>query len=148
MRWSCCGSPRGRGGRGRAPPPAPRGGGGGGGGRAAWRGEGGIDARDMARRADELRGDGGTVVMVALDGRAAGLLQVVDPLKPGAREAVRALQAEGVHVVMVTGDARGTAPAVARPPGVEEGESEGLPSQKAEVVARYRGRGRTVAMAG
>jgi len=117
-------------------------------GTAAYLAELGIDAPDMARRADELRGDGGTVVMVALDGRAAGLLQVVDPLKPGAREAVRALQAEGVHVVMVTGDARGTAAAVARQLGIEEVESEVLPSQKAEVVARYRGRGRTVAMAG
>ena len=117
-------------------------------GTPAYLAELGIDAPDMARRADELRGDGGTVVMVALDGRAAGLLQVVDPLKPGAREAVRALQAEGVHVVMVTGDARGTAAAVARQLGIEEVESEVLPSQKAEVVARYRGRGRTVAMAG
>jgi Cu+-exporting ATPase len=116
-------------------------------GTPAYLAELGIGTPDAAQRAEGLRG-GGTVVLVALDGRPAGLLQIVDPVKPGAGEAVRALQAEGVHVVMVTGDARATAAAVARQLGIEEVESEVLPSQKAEVVARYRGRGRTVAMAG
>ena len=108
----------------------------------------GMDAAGVVERADAMRGEGGTVVLVAVDGVPAGLLQVVDPLKPAAAEAVRVLQAEGVHVVMVTGDARATALAVARQLGIEEVESEVLPSQKAEVVARYKGRGRTVAMAG
>ena len=108
----------------------------------------GLEASELADRADALRDEGGTVVLVAIDGRAAGLLQVVDPVKPGAAEAIRALRDEHVHVVMVTGDARATAAAVARQLGIEEIEAEVLPSQKAEVVARFEERGRTVAMAG
>jgi Cu+-exporting ATPase len=108
----------------------------------------GIDTTPLAERADALRADGGTVVLVAIDGRPAGLIQIVDPVKPAAAEAVRALQAEGVRVVMVTGDGRAAAAAVARRLGIEDVEAEVLPSQKADVVARYKRRGRTVAMAG
>jgi Cu+-exporting ATPase len=87
-------------------------------------------------------------VLVAVDGRAAGLLVAADPVKPGAAEAVRALQAEGIRVVMVTGDARTSARAVAARLGIDEVEAEVLPAQKAEVVARHKAAGHRVAMAG
>ena len=108
----------------------------------------GVDASGAAREAEAMRGEGGTVVLVAVGGHPVGLIQVVDPVKAGAAEAIRALREERVHVVMVTGDARATAGAVARQLGIDEVEAEVLPSQKADVVARYKGRGRTVAMAG
>jgi len=85
---------------------------------------------------------------VAVDGRPAGLLVAADPVKPGAAEAVRALQAEGVKVVMVTGDARTSALAVAARLGIAEVEAEVLPAHKAEVVARHKAAGHVVAMAG
>jgi P-type Cu+ transporter len=108
----------------------------------------GIDPAPLERRAEELRGQGGTVVLIALDGRAVGLLEVRDPVKPGAARAVAALAAEGVEVVMVTGDARTTAEAVARELGITRVEAEVLPDAKGEVVARYLAQGRLVAMAG
>ena len=108
----------------------------------------GVDASPLAQRAEALRADGSTVVLVAIDGRPAGIIQIVDPVKPAAAEAVRALQSEGVRVVMVTGDGRAAATAVARQLGIEEIEAEVLPSQKADVVARHKRLGRTVAMAG
>ena len=117
-------------------------------GSAAFLAELGVPAGDLPARAEALRAEGGTVVLVAVDGRPAGLIEVADPLKPGAAEAVRALQADGVHLVMVTGDGRTTAQAVARRLGIDEVEAEVLPAEKAAVVARWRGRGRTVAMAG
>jgi Cu+-exporting ATPase len=88
------------------------------------------------------------VVLVAIDGRAAGLLEIRDPVKPGAARVVAALAAEGVEVVMVTGDARTTAEAVAREVGIRRVEAEVLPAAKGEVVARYLAQGRVVAMAG
>jgi len=102
----------------------------------------------LAAEADRLRGEGGTAVLVAVDGHPAGLLQVVDPPRPAAAEAVRALRAEGVRVVMVTGDSRTTALAVARAVGIDEVEAEVLPAQKAEAVARHRAQGQKVAFAG
>ncbi|MEI7705470.1 MAG: HAD-IC family P-type ATPase, partial [Deltaproteobacteria bacterium] len=81
-------------------------------------------------------------------GRPAGLLEVRDPVKPGAAKAVAALAAEGVEVVMVTGDARTTAEAVAREVGIRRVEAEVLPAEKGAVVARYLATGRLVAMAG
>jgi len=110
--------------------------------------EQGVDAEALAAGAGALRAGGGTVVLVAVDGRAAGLLEVTDRVKPGAAAAVSALQRDGVHVVMVTGDDRATALAVARQLGIEDVEAEVLPAHKAEAVARHRQRGRTVAMAG
>ncbi len=107
-----------------------------------------VDPRDLPARADALRTGGGTVMMAAVDGEPAGLLSVRDPVKAGAAEAVRALQAGGVHVVMVTGDSRTTAQAVAGELGIDEFEAEVLPSQKSEVVARYKAQGHVVAMAG
>jgi len=107
-----------------------------------------IDLAELAPRAETLRAKGGTVVAVAVDGRGVGLLSVADPVKPGAAEAVRALQAEGVHVVMVTGDAWSTASAVAGEVGIDEVEAEVVPARKAEVVAAWRRKGHVVAMAG
>ncbi len=108
----------------------------------------GVSLGDLAARAEAMRAGGGTVMHVAVDGMPAGLLEVKDPVKRGAAEAVRALLAEGIHVVMVTGDHRTTAQAVARDVGIDEVEAEVLPARKAEVVGRWRGAGHVVAMAG
>jgi Cu+-exporting ATPase len=110
--------------------------------------EAGADPAPLAGDAERLRADGATVVLVAVDGRAAGLLAVSDPVKSGAAEAVKALQAEGVAVVMVTGDARTTADAVARRLGIAAVDAEVLPHEKKAVVERHRSRGEVVAMAG
>jgi P-type Cu+ transporter len=88
------------------------------------------------------------VVLLAVDGRAAGLAEVVDPPKPGAAEAIRALHAEGVKVVMVTGDGWTTARAVAGRLGIDEVEAEVLPGAKAESVRRWKQAARAVAFAG
>jgi Cu+-exporting ATPase len=108
----------------------------------------GVDAGSLGDRADALRGEGETVVLVAIDGRPAGLVAVADPVKPSAARAVRALREEGVHVVMVTGDHRATALAIARRLGIEEVEAEVMPADKAAIVAKYQRAGRVVAMAG
>ena len=108
----------------------------------------GVSRVDQPRGDAEAPASGGTVVLVAVDGRLAGSLEVVDPVKRGAADAIRALQRDGVEVVMVTGDGRATALAVARQLGIAEVEAEVLPSRKAEIVKRYRARGRIVAMAG
>jgi len=97
---------------------------------------------------DRLRAAGQTAMLVAIDGRPAGVLGVADPVKAGAADALRALRAEGIRVVMVTGDGRATAESVARELGIEELEAEVLPPRKAEVVQRLRSEGRIVAMAG
>jgi Cu+-exporting ATPase len=101
-----------------------------------------------AKRAEPLRAEGQTVVFVALDGKLAGLVGVADPIKPSVPDALRALRAEGLRIVMLTGDSRTTAQAVARKLGIEEFEAEVLPAQKAEVVKRLRAEGHKVAMAG
>ena len=108
----------------------------------------GIDAAPLAARADELRRDGQSVVFVAVDGAIGGLLGVADPVKATAAETVRALQAEGLTVVMVTGDNRTTADAVARAVGITHVEAEVLPGQKAVIVKRLQASGQRVAMAG
>jgi Cu+-exporting ATPase len=108
----------------------------------------GMDAGDLAERAEALRTDGATVVLVAVDRRPAGILSVRDPVKPSAKNAVRALREEGVRVVMVTGDSRRTAEAVAREVGIDEVEAEVLPDRKRAVVVAHRERGERVAMAG
>ncbi|MFQ5601175.1 MAG: heavy metal translocating P-type ATPase [Candidatus Krumholzibacteriia bacterium] len=110
--------------------------------------EAGVDAGDLPERAEELRREGQTVVLVAVDGRPAGLLGVADPIKESTPEAIRQLHAEGLRVVMLTGDSRTTAEAVARRLGIEEVHAEVLPDQKSEVVGRLQAEGRVVAMAG
>ena len=98
--------------------------------------------------ADELRGDGATAIFVAIDGKASGVIAVADPIKATAPDAVRALKEAGVRVVMLTGDNRATAEAVARKLGIEEIEAEVLPQDKGKTVERLRKEGRVVAMAG
>ncbi|HEY6099275.1 MAG TPA: heavy metal translocating P-type ATPase [Anaeromyxobacter sp.] len=117
-------------------------------GNAALLEELGIDPGPLRERAEALRAGGGTVVFVAVDGRAAAIAEVVDPLKPGAAEAVRALHAEGLKLVMVTGDGWTTARAVAARLGIDEVEAEVLPGGKAESVRRRREAGHAVAFAG
>jgi len=108
----------------------------------------GIDPGPLIAAAETRRTQGQSVVLLAIEGRPAGLLAVVDPLKPGARAALDALRADGVRVVMVTGDGRSTAAAVARELGIDSFEAGVLPEGKAEVVARLQAAGRVVAMAG
>jgi Cu+-exporting ATPase len=95
-----------------------------------------------------LREKGETAMFVAIDGKVAGLLSVADPIKPAAAEAIRKLRAEKIRVVMLTGDDRTTALAVAKKLGIEEVEAEVLPAGKREVIERLQKQGRTVAMAG
>jgi Cu+-exporting ATPase len=117
-------------------------------GSGAFLAERGVDIAALAADAETLRADGATVVFAAVDGRPAGILAVADPVKAGAAEAVAALAAEGVRLIMLTGDNRTTAEAVARRLGITEVEAEVLPGDKAAVVERLRKEGRVVAMAG
>jgi Cu+-exporting ATPase len=107
-----------------------------------------IDVTALAGRADELRRDGWTVMFVAVDGRPAGLIGVVDPIKESTAEAIDMLHREGLRVVMMTGDSRITAEAVARQLGIDDIRAEVLPAQKREVVQQLQREGRIVAMAG
>jgi Cu+-exporting ATPase len=102
----------------------------------------------FADRAEELRRDGQTVVFVAVDGKVAGLIGVADPIKTTTPDAVRQLHEAGVRVVMLTGDSRTTAEAVAKKLGIDEVVAEVLPEQKVEHVRRLKAEGRVVAMAG
>ncbi|MBI1951466.1 MAG: heavy metal translocating P-type ATPase [Acidobacteria bacterium] len=102
----------------------------------------------LIRRADGLRREGQTVMFLALDGSLRGLLGVSDPIKATAPDAIRDLRREGVRVLMVTGDSRATADAVARRLGIDEVRAEVLPALKAEVVRALQEEGRVVAMAG
>ncbi len=108
----------------------------------------GIDAGDLPRQADALRADGQTVMLLAIDGKAAGLIGVADPIKDSTPEAIRDLHSEGIQVVMLTGDSRKTAEAVAAKLHIDQVQAEVLPDQKAEVVKALQADGRTVAMAG
>jgi len=110
--------------------------------------EGATGLADVAARAERRREEGATVVYLALDGRAAGALAVKDPISPSAREALESLRARGLRIVMLTGDGRTTARAVAETLGIEEVEAEVTPSQKLEKVRRLQIEGRVVAMAG
>ncbi len=108
----------------------------------------GIDPGDLAEKAEALRKEGQTVMFVAVDGKAAGLLGVADPVKETTPEAIRQLHEEGIRIVMLTGDSRTTAEAVAGKLGLDEVMAEVLPDQKADAVKRLQGEGRIVAMAG
>jgi Cu+-exporting ATPase len=108
----------------------------------------GIEPGDLAREAETLRTEGQTVMFVVVDGRIAGLLGVADPIKESTPEAIRGLHAEGLRLVMLTGDSRTTAQAVAGKLGLDEVEAEVLPERKAEVVKKFQQEGRKVAMAG
>ncbi len=107
-----------------------------------------VNAGPLLLQAEALRSDGQTVLFVAVDGVLAGLLGVADPIKESTPEAIAELHREGIRLVMLTGDNRTTAEAVARRLGLDEVEAEVLPEQKAEVVKRLQAQGRVVAMAG
>lgn len=108
----------------------------------------GIDTRALDGEAERLRGDGATVINMAVDGALAGLFAIADPVKASTPEALKALAAEGIKVIMLTGDNRTTAEAVARRLGIADVEAEVLPDQKSAVVAKLQKAGRSVAMAG
>ncbi|WP_298245119.1 heavy metal translocating P-type ATPase [uncultured Bradyrhizobium sp.] len=109
---------------------------------------GALDTGALDTEAERLRGDGATVINMAVDGRLAGLFAIADPVKPSTPEALKTLAAEGIKVIMLTGDNRTTAEAVARRLGIAEVEAEVLPDQKSAVVTRLQKAGRVVAMAG
>jgi Cu+-exporting ATPase len=117
-------------------------------GNAKLLGELGIDATGASAQADKLRADGQTVMYVAVDGRLVGLVAVADPIRETTPEAIHALRAEGLQVVMLSGDSRTTAEAVARKLGIDDVMAEVVPSQKAEAIKRLQAGGRVVAMAG
>jgi Cu+-exporting ATPase len=107
-----------------------------------------VELGEMSPRAEQLRTDGQTVMFLAIDGRLAGLLGVADPIKPSTTEAIAALHAAGIRIVMLTGDAATTARAVASKLGIDELRAEVLPDQKADEIKRLQAQGRFVAMAG
>lgn len=107
-----------------------------------------IDSGELAAKAEALRADGQTVMFVAVDGNMAGLLGVADPIKPTTPEAIRRLHEDGIRIVMLTGDSRATADAVARKLQIDEVVAEVLPQEKASVVKRLQQQGHFVAMAG
>ncbi|MBI4699144.1 MAG: heavy metal translocating P-type ATPase, partial [Nitrospirae bacterium] len=108
----------------------------------------GIDPGGLSEKAEIMRSDGQTVMFVTVDGKAAGLVGVADPIKETTAEAIAGLHKDGVKVVMLTGDSRTTAHAVAKKLGLDDVVAEVLPGQKAEAVKRYQNEGRIVAMAG
>jgi Cu+-exporting ATPase len=108
----------------------------------------GTDAGELSDRADEMRRDGQTVMHVVIDGSVAGLIGVADPVKASTPEAIRMLHDDRVRIVMLTGDNRTTAEAVAKKLGIDEIQAEVLPEQKGEIVKRLQAEGRMVAMAG
>jgi Cu+-exporting ATPase len=108
----------------------------------------GIPTSELESRAESLRNEGQTTIFVAIDGKLAGILGVADPVKAGAPEAIRELKSQGMNILMLTGDNRATAQAVARKLGIEEVEAEVLPERKSEVIASLQKKGRIVAMAG
>lgn len=107
-----------------------------------------IDPGELPARAEALRGDGQTVMLLAIDGKAAGLIGVADPIKDSTVDAIRALHEEGVQIIMLTGDNRITAEAVARKLNIDRVEADVLPEQKASIVKQLQAQGRIVAMAG
>ena len=117
-------------------------------GSAAFLTDEGVDPSDLAAEADRLRAEGATVVFASSDAQLAGIIAIADPVKETTPAAIAALRADGVEVVMLTGDNRVTAEAVARRLGIDQVEAEVLPDHKADVVKRLRESGRVVAMAG
>ncbi len=108
----------------------------------------GVETRSLNEQSERLRGDGATVINMAVDGKLAGLFAIADPVKSSTPQALKALAAEGIRVIMLTGDNRTTANAVARTLGITDVEAEVLPEQKSAVVSKLQRAGRIVAMAG
>jgi Cu+-exporting ATPase len=108
----------------------------------------GINAGDLSQQVDNQRADGKTIMLIAIDGKAAGLIGVADPIKDSTAEAIRDLHAEGIKIVMLTGDSHTTAKAVADKLGIDQVHAEVLPEQKAEIIKQFQADSRFVAMAG
>jgi Cu+-exporting ATPase len=108
----------------------------------------GIDLGDFAGKADELRGESATVLLIGVDGKPGGIIAIADPIKATTRTALDSLRADGIHIVMLTGDNRTTAEAVARQLGIDDVEADVLPEDKNRIVRKLRADGRIVAMAG
>jgi len=117
-------------------------------GNSRFLGDQGVDVGALEAGAEALRRDGVTAILVALDGRPAGVIGIADPVKASTPEALAALKAAGIRVIMLTGDNRATAEAVARRLGIADVEAEVLPDQKSAVVAKLKSQGWVVAMAG
>jgi P-type Cu+ transporter len=107
-----------------------------------------IESGPLISRANELRRQGQTVIFVAIDGKPAGLIGIADPVKPSTPQTLRELKSQGIRIVMLTGDSKATAQAVAAKLGIDEFQAEVLPDQKVQVVKRLQKEGRIVAMAG
>src|SRR5207247_1598293 len=106
------------------------------------------DVSVLSANADNLRREGATTIFASVDGRAAGIFAIADPIKETTPAALKALRAAGVRIVMLTGDNRTTANAVAKQLGIDDVEAEILPDQKSAIVAKFKKEGRAVAMAG
>ena len=117
-------------------------------GNAKFMAEHGVHVAPLTQAAEDLRRDGATAIFVGIDRRIAGAIAIADPVKASTPEALAALKREGIRIVMLTGDNRTTAEAVARKLGIDEVDAEVLPDHKGEVVKRLQQQGRTVAMAG
>lgn len=117
-------------------------------GNAKFLAEQGVDVAPLAEQADSLRESGATAIFMGVDGQVAAIFAIADPVKASTPEALAALKAQGIRVVMLTGDNWTTAKAVARQLGIDEVEAEVLPDQKSEVVQRHKAAGEVVAMAG
>jgi Cu+-exporting ATPase len=108
----------------------------------------GVQLGDLEAQADVLRGEGATALFVAIDGKPGGVIAIADPIKPTTRAAIDDLRAAGIHIVMLTGDNRTTAEAVARQLGIEDVHADVLPEDKHRIVGQLKKEGRVVAMAG
>jgi len=117
-------------------------------GNTAFLKELGVDTSSLSAEAEALRKDGATAIFAAADGKAAGILAIADPIKPSTQPALKALRDDGLRIVMLTGDNRTTAEAIAKKLGIQEIEAEVLPDQKSKTVEKLRREGRVVAMAG
>src|SRR5204863_10030145 len=117
-------------------------------GNAAFLDEFGVDTSTLQKEADGARTDGATAIFVAADGKPAGFIAIADPIKPTTPQALAALAAQKLRVIMLTGDNKTTAQAVARRLGIADVEADVLPEQKSAVVEKLRAEGRVVAMAG
>src|SRR5690606_23409918 len=107
-----------------------------------------VDIKSLAEKAEELRRDGQTAMFVTIDNKLAGILGVADPIKASTHEAIKALHQDNVQIVMLTGDSKTTAQAVAGKLGIDQVIAEVLPEQKVEVIKKLQSEGRRVAMAG
>ena len=117
-------------------------------GNAAFLSESGIDLAALSTQADELRRNGATAIFIGIDRQAAGAIAIADAIRPTTASAIAALRRDGIRIVMLTGDNRTTAEAVAKQLGIDEVEADVLPDRKSAVVARLKAAGRIVAMAG